>query len=100
MIKECQGCYNAIKNKLDANGITLSQNQIDALISTAFNIGEGGLLGSTLFKNICNGVTDKDTIYSNFLAWSKCNGKTWEGLLKRRKAEYNLFMYGDYSGRP
>ena len=78
----------------------LSKNQTDALISMAFNIGEGGLLGSTLFKNICNGVTDKDIICSNFLAWSKCNGKTWEGLLKRRKAEYNLFMYGDYSGRP
>ena len=96
LIQECQGCYNAIKDKVN----NLSKNQTDALISMAYNIGEGGLLGSTLFKNICNGVTDKDTIYSNFLAWSKWNGKTWEGLLKRRKAEYNLFMYGDYSGRP
>lgn len=98
LIQECDGCYKAIKSKLDSNGITLSQNQIDALISMAYNIGEQGLLNSTLFKNICNGINDKDTLYSNFTAWSKCNGKTWKGLLNRRISEYNLFMYADYTG--
>lgn len=96
--EECESCYNAIKSKLDANGITLSQNKIDALISMAYNIGESGLLGSTLFKNICNGVTNVNIIKSNFQAWSKCNGKTWEGLLRRRNSEFNLFINADYSG--
>ena len=96
--EECKSCYNAIKNKLDANGITLSQNKIDALISMAYNIGEAGLLGSTLFKNICNAETNTKILKYNFQAWSKCNGKTWEGLLRRRNSEFNLFVYGDYTG--
>ena len=98
--EECKSCYNSIKSKLDANGITLSQNKIDALISIAYNIGEAGLLGSTLFKNICNGNLDSDTIKSNFLAWHKSNGNATleKGLLRRRLSEFNLFMYGDYTG--
>ena len=68
--EECKSCYNSIKSKLDDNRITLSQNKIDALISMAYNIGESGLLGSTLFKNICNGVTDANILKSNFQAWS------------------------------
>ena len=63
-----------------------------------YNIGEAGLLGSSLFKSICNGVTDTNVLKSNFQAWSKCNGKTWEGLLRRRNSEFNLFVYGDYTG--
>ena len=94
--EECSSCYNSIKSKLP----NLSQHQYDALISMSYNIGSVGLLSSTLFKNICNGVTDSNTLYNNFLAWSKCNGVVWEGLRKRRIAEYNLFMNGDYSGRP
>ena len=63
-----------------------------------YNIGESGLLGSTLFKNICNGVTDKDTICSNFLAWSNGGGHRIEGLYRRRCKEANMFLYGDYTG--
>jgi len=66
----------------------------------AYNIGETGLLGSTLFKNICNGNFDEDTIKTNFLAWHKSNGNVSleKGLLRRRLSEFNLFMYGDYTG--
>lgn len=96
--EECKSCYNAIKNKLDANGITLSQNKIDALISMAYNIGTQGLINSSLFKNICNGVTDYNTLYNNFLAWSYCNDVVWEGLKKRRISEAKLFLNADYTG--
>lgn len=96
--EECATCYNTIKAKLDASGITLAQNQIDALISMAYNIGTSGLLGSTLFKNICNGVTDATTLQSNFEAWSYCNGDYWEGLNRRRKSEAKLYLNGDYTG--
>lgn len=92
--QECQSCYNTIKSKAG----NLSQNKIDALISMAYNIGASGLINSTLFKNICAGVTDANTIYNNFLAWSYCNGVVWEGLKRRRISEYNLFMNEDYTG--
>ena len=96
--EECKSCYNAIKSKLDANGITLSQSKIDALISMAYNIGTQGLISSSLFKNICNGVTDYNTLYNNFLAWSYCNGVVWEGLKRRRISEAKLFLNADYTG--
>lgn len=96
--EESESCYKSIKAKLDSNGITLSQCQIDALISMAYNIGTIGLLGSKLFKNICNGVTDTDTITSNFQAWAYCNGIVWKGLLNRRNSEARLYLNGDYKG--
>ncbi|AGX43263.1 lysozyme [Clostridium saccharobutylicum] len=96
--QECSSCYEAIKGKLDANNITLAQNQIDALISMAYNIGACGLVDSTLFKNILNGVTDEATIRSNFEAWDKCNGVVWDGLKKRRDSEADLYLNADYIG--
>ena len=96
--EECESCYTTIKSKLDSNGITLAQNQLDALISFAYNCGTSALLGSTLFKNICNGVTDANIIKSNFEAWPYCNGVVWEGLKKRRTSEANLYLYADYTG--
>ena len=87
-----------IKKDLDSKGITLKQCQFDALISMAYNVGEQGLLGSTLYKNICNGVRDENTIISNFTAWSNGGGHRIEGLYRRRCKEANMFLYGDYTG--
>ena len=85
-----------IKDDLDSKGVTLSQNQFDALVSMAYNIGTGALLRSTLYRNVCNGVRNESTILSNFQAWSKAGGKTLQGLFKRRTAEANIFLYGVY----
>ena len=49
-------------------------------------------------SGVSYGVTDYNILKSNFQAWSKCNGKIWEGLLRRRNSEFNLFVYGDYTG--
>jgi GH24 family phage-related lysozyme (muramidase) len=64
----------------------------------AYNIGQVGLINSTLFKNILNGVTDESIIRQGFEAYSYCNGKVWEGLKKRRDSEANLYLYADYTG--
>lgn len=96
--EECKSCYDTIEQYLAYSNIQLSQNKIDALISMAYNIGEQGLIKSSLFQNICKGVTDSDTIYSGFIAWSYCNGVVWEGLKRRRVSEYNLFMNNEYTG--
>jgi lysozyme len=94
----------AVKNNLDLKGLTLSQNQFDALVIFAYNCGTGALFGSTLYKNICAGIRDADTIYNNFMMWNKgeIDGKMQAiaGLTKRRSAEANIFNNGDYSNRP
>lgn len=85
-----------IKSYLDSKGVKLNQNQFDALVSMAYNIGTAGLLGSTLMKNIVAGVRDVATITANFTAWSKgtVNGQltTIAGLLRRRQAEAKMFF--------
>ncbi|WP_160686888.1 lysozyme [Clostridium sp. C2-6-12] len=87
-----------IKADLDDKGITLLQNEFDALVSFAYNCGTGALLGSTLYKNVVAGVRDAETIRSNFQAWSNGGGRRLEGLYRRRTKEYNLFISGDYTG--
>jgi lysozyme len=87
-----------IKDDLDSKGIKLNQNEFDALVSMAYNVGTGGVLGSTLYKNICAGIRDSDTITANFQAWSNAGGKRLEGLYRRRTKEANIFLYGDYTG--
>ena len=81
-----------IKKDLDNRGISLKQNEFDALISMAYNVGYAGVLGSTLYRNICNGVRDKNTITSNFLMWNKAGGRAIEGLTRRRREEAAMFF--------
>lgn len=84
-----------IKDKLDANGVTLNQNQFDALCSFSYNCGTSALFNSTLWKNIISGVRDS-TLKDNFTVWSKAGGKTMQGLLNRRTEEYEMFANADY----
>ncbi len=77
------------------SNIILKAYERDALISFAFNTGLEALRTSTLWKNIKNGVRDKDIITENFLRWVKDNkGNTLQGLVRRRRAEAILFLYG------
>lgn len=87
-----------IKNDLNSKGVSLKQNEFDALVSFAYNCGTGALLGSTLYKNVCNGVRNSVTITSNFQAWSNGGGKRIEGLYRRRTKEANMFLNSDYTG--
>jgi len=81
-----------IKQDLDRRGVKLNQNQFDALVSMAYNVGYAGVLGSTLYKNICNGVRDKATITANFEMWSMAGGEQVYGLLRRRREEAAMFF--------
>ncbi|ACD51130.1 glycoside hydrolase family protein [Clostridium botulinum] len=87
-----------IKKSLDDKNISLKQNEFDALVSFAYNCGTAGLLGSTLYKNIVSGIRDKNTIISNFQAWSNGGGKRIEGLYRRRMKEAAMFLDSDYTG--
>lgn len=61
-----------------------NQNQFDALVSFAYNIGSIDQLTS-------NGRRSIKTISDKILEYKKAGGKTLEGLVRRRKAEKELF---------
>ncbi len=70
--------------------VPLNQNQFDALVSFAYNLGNGSLQQSTLLKKL----NDSDYIGASeeFLKWNKSGGKVLSGLTKRRSAEQELFL--------
>lgn len=61
-----------------------TQNQFDALVSFAYNIGN-------IDQLTANGTRSKDVIASKFPAYNKAAGKVLSGLTKRRKDEQALF---------
>jgi len=81
-----------ISKDLDRLGVKLNQNQFDAIVSMAYNVGVAGLLGSTLYSDIVSGVRDKNTITKDFAMWCKAGGVTVNGLLRRRNEEASMFL--------
>lgn len=84
-----------LKNKSSALiGLTLNQNQTDALLSFIYNLGVGAFKKSTLYKKVKVNASDA-TIRDEFMKWNKArvNGKLVElkGLTNRRQAEINLY---------
>lgn len=69
--------------------IELSQNQIDALLCFAYNVGTGAFAKSTLLKKVNAG--DFAAVPAEFLKWNKAGGKVVAGLTRRRQAEADLF---------
>ena len=70
--------------------VDLSQNEFDALVSFAYNVGSGALAKSTLLKKLNKG--DFDGAAREFLKWNKGGGKVLPGLVRRRAAEAELFL--------
>lgn len=70
----------------------VEQREFDAFVDLAFNIGLGAFKSSSLLRHYRAG--DKATTARDFLAWNKAGGKVMPGLVKRREAERNWFLYG------
>lgn len=70
--------------------VPLNQNEFDALVSLAFNIGAGAFKKSTLVKKLNAG--DKAGAADQFLRWNKAGGRVLKGLVKRREAERKQFL--------
>lgn len=68
-------------------GLSLNQNQFDALVSFCYNCGPGNL------KKLVADKTLKD-IPDAMLKYNHAGGKELAGLTKRRKAERELFLKG------
>lgn len=68
--------------------VSLNQNQFDALVSYTYNTGGS----DTLFKMI-NKIEHPDNIKNWFITkYITAGGKTLPGLIRRRKAERDLFF--------
>ena len=62
-----------------------NQNELDALVSFAYNIG-------SIDQLTANGSRSRATIAAKMLEYVKAGGVTYNGLVRRRKAERELFL--------
>jgi lysozyme len=84
LIKFVQQVGELVKSKVN-------QNQKDALTDFAYNCGVGNLRSSTLLKKVNADPNDK-TIRAEFMRWTKANKVELAGLVRRRKAEADLYF--------
>ena len=69
----------------------ITNNQLVALASFAYNEGSGALQGSTLLK-LLNSGADKTSVAAQFDRWVYSKGSVNKGLINRRNAEKTLFL--------
>lgn len=78
---------DGVRNLL--GGAATSQQEFDALVSFAYNVGLGNLGSSTLLK--LHKAGDKVGAAKQFARWDKAAGRTLRGLTRRREAEAKLY---------
>ena len=67
----------------------ISQNQFDAMVDFCFNTGRGNFLQSTLLQQVNLG--NNSAAAAQFGLWVHAGGEVVAGLVRRRKAEAQLF---------
>lgn len=70
--------------------VPLNANQLGALVSFTYNLGETNFKGSTLLRKLNAG--DYRGAANEFPRWNRAGGKVLNGLTRRRKAEKELFL--------
>ncbi len=74
-------------------GLSMEQNQFDALISAAYNHGN---VNACPLKYYLQGTLTKEEAYAQYLEWYILPGSMYEtGLRNRRKREADLFFGGE-----
>jgi len=86
---------NTVKSNVKTN---ITQNEFDALVILTFNIGEKGFGESSVLKLINNpsAKTTYASLEAAWKAWNKSDGRINNGLINRRKAEWNIYTKGIY----
>lgn len=74
--------------------VPLTQNQFDALVCFAYNIGVNAFRSSTLVRKL-NG-RDYASVPEELMKWTKSKGKKMNGLVNRRSAEAGLWARGGF----
>jgi len=92
LIESLKRKYEPLVEKYE-NTYHWTQNQFDALVSFCYNIGSIDQLTN-------EGKRDKQTIARKILEYNKAGGRVLEGLVRRRKAEHDLFCEPMIVGYP
>jgi len=79
------------ENPVNDLSLQLNQNQFDALVSFCYNCGAGNL------RKLCLGRT-AEQIAASMLQYNKGGGNVLAGLVRRRKAELELFNKAESGG--
>lgn len=86
-------------NRMKADGVNmdnLKQNQFDAFLSLAYNGGLGAVTTSPMYEYFLSNPND-NRIGTTWKTWYTNGGL--EGLVLRRKAEYDIYLNGVYEYR-
>lgn len=70
--------------------VPINQNQFDALVSFAYNVGNENLRKSTLMKLL--NARKYSLAAEQFSRWNRAGGKVLPGLVRRRAREKALFL--------
>ena len=93
-LKDSEPMVTAINKLLK---VPVTQQEFDALVILAFNIGLGAFIKSSVLKMVNKvGGSNYPTLEEAWLAFNKDQGKVSKGLVNRRKAEYNIYTKGVY----
>ncbi len=93
LAKDIHSFENQVNNTLGR--VATTQNQFDALVSFAFNLGFGALNGSTLMR--LHKMGNYDGAAAEFAKWDHAGGQVLRGLLRRRQGEAAVYKDADYS---
>ena len=69
----------------------INQNQFDAIVSFCYNVGSSALKSSTLLKKLNVNPNDPNLV-QEFAKLNKGGGRVLKGLVRRRKAEADLYF--------
>lgn len=89
--------YERIIHKLEAQiGIPggFLQHQFDMLVSLCYNIGISNFEKSSVKKILLGQKANYNTLEEAWLAFNKQKGRFIQGIMNRRKKEYEIFTHG------
>lgn len=91
----------SVNTFIDKNGLKLTQNQFDALVSFTYNLGTNWMNNdSTLRRAIINGAKGNDFIFA-IAQWCTAGSdgqkQILQNLVNRRLIEANVYLNGNYS---
>ena len=87
-----------LKNSLASDGLTVSANEFDAILSFVYNAGLGSWRDSDIRTSLLK--SDKEGAYQAWLTQNIMEGTQFEeGLRARRQAEANIFKSSQYELR-
>ncbi len=88
---------NCVMGAIDES-YQLAEQEFDALVFLAYNIGQRGFTNSSVVKIVNDEYADTayDSLEDAWMAWNKSQGKVMKGLENRRAAEWAIYCDGIY----